>query len=126
MNSASLWNPADEPEAVARPAELTCEQNAKLTDALRDLVLKAQQPGTPSHPSRVYTGQPDLVEPVEHAPDGVLVGLHQLRDLRDRPAARRGHQHHRPPDPHRTGVSPPNDPWQPLSLLLGQPADSHR
>jgi hypothetical protein len=64
------------------------------------LVVVIEQAGTASRPLRVQAGQPDLVEPVDHVADGVLVGLDQAGDHRDGVAAPGGQQDHRPPVPH--------------------------
>jgi hypothetical protein len=86
------------------------------------LVVTAELAGTASRPLRVQAGQTDLVEPVDHVPDGVLIGLHQLRDHRDPVPAGRGQQHHRPPVTHRAGTAPAHDLLQLLPLLVGQSA----
>lgn len=39
------------------------------------LVVRTEQAGTASRPLRVQAGQADLVEPVDHVADGVLVGV---------------------------------------------------
>jgi hypothetical protein len=90
------------------------------------LVVRAELAGTASRPPRVQAGQADLVEAVDHIPDGVLVGLHQLGDHPDPVPAGRGQQHHRAPIAHRVGTSPAHDLLQLLPLLVGQSAHTDR
>jgi hypothetical protein len=70
----------------------------------------------------VQAGQADLIEAVDHVPDGVLVGLHQLGDHGHPVSVGRGQQHHRAPVPHRTDAAPEHDLPQLLPFLVGQSA----
>jgi hypothetical protein len=46
------------------------------------LVVFTDLAGTATRPLRVQTGHPHLVEPVDHLPDGVFIGLDQAGDHR--------------------------------------------
>jgi len=52
-------------------AELGRAGGGRLHDEV--LVIRAEQAGTASRPPRVQTDQADLVEAVDHIPDGVLI-----------------------------------------------------
>lgn len=105
-------------------AELGGAGGGRLDDEV--FVVIAEQAGAASRPLRVQAGQADLVEPVDHIPHGVLVGLHQLCDHRDPVPAGRGEQHHRPPVAHRAGTAPAHDLQRPLPLLVSQSAYTNR
>ncbi len=100
--------------------ELAGAGGGRLDDEV--LVVRTEQAGTASRPPRVQTGQADLVEPVDHLPDGALVGLHQLGDHPDPVPAGRRQQHHRASEADRTGTAPTHDLLQLLPLLVSQPA----
>src|SRR5918999_4352608 len=66
-----------------------------------EVLVRAEQARTAARPPRVQTGQADLIEAVDHSPDGVLAGLDQLGDDRDPVPTGRGQEHHRAPVAHR-------------------------
>ena len=64
-------------------------------------VVFTDSAGTATRPSRVQAGQPDLVEPVDHLTDRVLVTLHQAGARGTGVPVRRAHDDHRPAQPDR-------------------------
>jgi hypothetical protein len=113
---------ADRP-ASERLAEFRRAGSGRRHDEI--FLVKTEQAGTASRPLRVQTGQPDLVERVNHVADGVLIGRHQSRDHWDPIASREGQDDHRPPVPHRAGRAATHDPLQLLPFLISQPANFH-
>lgn len=120
MHSAQVGDQLAQRPAGERLAELYRAGSGRRDDEV--LVVGAESAGTASRPLRVQAGQALLIERVDHIPDGVLVGLHQLGNHRHSLPAGRGQQHHHPPVANRAGAAPAHDPLQLLTLLVGQSA----
>lgn len=81
------------------------------------------RPATPI--ARIQRIEPVRVEVVDHVPDRVRVGEHDLADLR-RGHALRGEQHDLRPAPrHDRPGRAPHDPQQPVALLAGDLPQQH-
>jgi hypothetical protein len=77
--------------------------------------------GTATRPSRVQTGQPDLIEPMDHLPDHVFVALDQPSDRGDGVSAGGGHDDHGSSRSDRRAGPAAHDLLQLATLVLGQP-----
>ncbi len=76
------------------------------------------QAGTASRPLRVQSGQPPLVERMNHVPDGVLIRGDQPGNRRHRCSRRGCHDHGGAADPDRAPAAAAHDLGQPLALVI--------
>lgn len=92
-------------------------------------IVNGEQAGTASRPVWVHAVQPDLVESVDHLPNGVFVRGDEAGDDRDGVAAGGGQQDRGPPPADHVAsalrFAAAHDPLQPLTFLRGQPAHFH-
>ena len=88
------------------------------SSATEPLVLKTDPAGTATRPLRVQAGHPHLLEPVDHLPHRVLVGLDQTGDHRHAVPAGRGQRDRRPPQPDRRAGPTTHESLELLTLLI--------
>jgi hypothetical protein len=102
-----------------RTAQLLRARSGRRND--ERLVVTADPAGTATRPPRVQAGQADLVEPVDHPPHGVLIGLHQRGDRGHGGATGRRHDDQGAANPDPVVFAAPHDLLELAAFRIRQP-----